>query len=84
VVVAIFFIWLGQLLTGVLGIDAAYAYSDSPKHLIAGKQVARTLAETRFIHMNFGVVYEPRKLSKREKLALELTAIQTGSENQSK
>jgi len=40
---------------------------------LSKKERQRTMSEVRFIQMEFGVEYNPRKLSRREKLSLALT-----------
>ena len=36
---------------------------------------SRTVSETQFIRTEFGVVFEPKRLSRRERLSLKLTNV---------
>ncbi len=72
--------WLGHLLfLGPIHIELTENSIESAR-LINTKEIIRTFSEVRFIQMDYGVEFKPRKLSKREKLSLALTKTVTDSE----
>jgi hypothetical protein len=67
--------WLGHL---VLLEPFQAQMTDKPRgetNSIAKYKPERTHSEVQFIQIEFGIVYKPRSLSKREKLALALTNV---------
>jgi hypothetical protein len=70
---AVLLFWLGHLL--LLEPIHTEITDNSIKSIsfIGIKEPIRTHSEVRFIQIDYGVVFTPRKLTKREKLALALT-----------
>lgn len=70
---SVLLIWLGQLL--LLEPVHTYITDNSAKEetISIHKNRARSHSEVQFIQIEFGIALNPRRLSKREKLALALT-----------
>lgn len=67
--------WLGNLLLFQPIHTEIFDNSTKPTDLIRTKEPIMTHSEVRFIQMDYGVEYTPRKLTKREKLSLALTNV---------
>ena len=70
---SVLLIWLGQLLL----LEPVHTYitdnSSEEEAIRIHKNRGRSYSEVQFIQMEFGIALNPRRLSKREKLALALT-----------
>lgn len=70
---SVLLIWLELLM--VLGATNAQITDNSDKAHIEfrNNELKRTHSEVKFIQIEFGIEYAPKKLSRREKLSLALT-----------